>query len=295
MLTFKQFITEEFLIEDLEKGWMSPTGKAHYFNGEDEHARNHPPALLKKIRKANRGKTYNPNTDHGVAAGINAGIKHGYARFGKYKNWDSENIGHYIHFDHKSKTGAKAALHALHSLHPEHGEDIEIEHNPWNSVNFLPRSYTFTSPSKAAAHIQSHIQNHIHEETITELQHPIPQYKTWGIIHPHTGKLISGHEHPTARHHGHLKTLLSRQEPRIPWHHAPEYGVTHFQHGGDNNSGYAFVRGVTNQNKDKVLKAWSELPMHSSGHMLINGSKEGPEIQMRNHVKNADFNERENE
>jgi hypothetical protein len=128
MLTFVQFIVEE--PETSTKGWMSPTGKAHYVPSDDEHGYNLPSELSKKVKS----QRYDDR--------VKEAQLHGYARFGYHPNY-----GHYIHYDHSNPKGRRAAAHALNHLKPSYNSNITICKSPGFAE---PQDeHTVKSPSEA--------------------------------------------------------------------------------------------------------------------------------------------------
>lgn len=52
----------------------------------------------------------------------------------------------------------------------------------------------------------------------------------WGVIHPHTGELISAKSHPYATTHELFKKSLNKTNPSIPSNHYADY-IHYNQHG----------------------------------------------------------------
>lgn len=52
----------------------------------------------------------------------------------------------------------------------------------------------------------------------------------WGVIHPHTGALISAQKHPFATTHEKFKQTLNKTHPNVPSSHYADY-IHYTQHG----------------------------------------------------------------
>lgn len=91
----------------------------------------------------------------------------------------------------------------------------------------------------------------------------------WGLIHPHTGKLISGQNHPTARDHGELKSELLKKNPNIHGLHYAEYA--HVSH----ENGTLHTRSFHPEAHRGLKKALKKLPVASNyTHVGNNGEHE---------------------
>ena len=96
---------------------------------------------------------------------------------------------------------------------------------------------------------------------LTERQHDsVGEYRDWGIIHPATGRIFSGQEHPTVTRHEDLTNELIKKKKVPPRPDHPEYAHVHF----DNGDGHLMIRNVTHANRAAVQKAFYDLPHHSS-------------------------------
>lgn len=142
--------------ERQEKGWMSPTGKAHRFSPDydGEHGHNHHPDIAHAVKTHLKAQGYadgEPDYEDtkGMRASLAAAQKHGYARYG------SDGDHHYVHFDHASEGGAQAAIHAIKKMKPRvsANRQIVVTHKPWSHRK--PAEHVFRSPSEAIAHVSS--------------------------------------------------------------------------------------------------------------------------------------------
>lgn len=78
-------------------------------------------------------------------------------------------------------------------------------------------------------------------------------------MHPKTGALINGHDHPTARNHHELILDLEKKDKAHKYRDYAEWG--HTKH-GDN-----FIRNVHHDNAHAVLKGSKQMPHSDSTHV----------------------------
>lgn len=96
---------------------------------------------------------------------------------------------------------------------------------------------------------------------VNEAQH-FGKHQHWGLIHPTTGKIIPGEEHPTATGH---HSLMAALHPNSVAPRYAKYATTHstrYPEKGDIN-----VYDIDKENKPAVLKAWDKLPHHQSNQV----------------------------
>ena len=112
------------------------------------------------------------------------------------------------------------------------------------------------------------------EETLIEANHAEGgRVHDWGVIHPKTGSLISGQQHPTATTHRILKSNLFKNDRRIPTSHYADYvHYTHTSQGTKDAPGLSshLVTQVRSSNKTQhqaLQKGLKHLPVaHSYEH-----------------------------
>jgi hypothetical protein len=110
------------------KGWMSPSGKAHMFNPDQEHADNWHPSY--------RGKR-----------GIHSAQDAGYVRFSSLPSKDGIP-NHYINYSTKHPKGKMTALMALRHIKPGHGDRVVT-----NGMGVGPDKWKQGSPSEISRHL----------------------------------------------------------------------------------------------------------------------------------------------
>ncbi len=105
---------------------------------------------------------------------------------------------------------------------------------------------------------------------LAESEHSTCPYRQWGVVHPKTGRMISGDKHPEATTHGSLKRALAtkaglKEKDYKDW---PEYAHVKDE---PKQQGYMMVRGLHKRNAPAVLKSFSKLPHHPSEQVLMTG------------------------
>jgi hypothetical protein len=114
----------------------------------------------------------------------------------------------------------------------------------------------------------------------TEATHCESPYKEWGIIHPHTGEITSGDDHPTANSHPDLiKKLHPHRKVSFFSPDTKKADYARYALDGSRSRAGALYLQTNDRNKKGVLQAWKNLPVHSSGKVvLIHNQNNGKEM-----------------
>ena len=109
---------------------------------------------------------------------------------------------------------------------------------------------------------------------ISEMRHDsVTAYRDWGVIHPKTGKIISGLDHPTASRHDDLINDLVKKKklPLMRQGNQPEYAHVNFKSG----EGHLMLRNVNAGNRAAVHKSFFKLPHHPSKQVELDHQVSG--------------------
>ncbi len=140
MLSFKQFISEEFASPKI-KGWMSSSGKPHLFDVSKEHAQSYHPSY--------RGSRDIHSAQHA-----------GFVRFGSHPQQDG-TTHHYINYSEEHPKGRQTALKAINFLKPHHNDYVTLNGMYKNK----PDNYRRAKASEIAGTV-SHARNYLNSESM---------------------------------------------------------------------------------------------------------------------------------
>jgi len=129
---------------------------------------------------------------------------------------------------------------------------------------------------------------------INEKEHQTKGYSDWGILHPKTGKIISGSKHRNAINHNELKAAVGGKKAHefkdaVEWAHVisnhPAWDETTHK-----EPRHLMLRKVTPQNKHHVLNNWQDL-QNMWGNVRVNNHEVEHEKRANQRVREMGVNE----